>query len=214
MKHPIVTLKNIILHSNIKDTSLIFIIMLRSFKTRFHIQPNQRPYHIVSIHSPWRKMPPILQKIREEEIDIRRAYITKNTTVLYLKDITGFYLPFQKQFRLTNLLSDYIMETPFNSNIRLSSDTEVLIYNIHAYPYTILEFTCTDRTGLLSDLIELLSILPIDIQMGHIHTVDKYAHNILYLHKNHKPLSEIEIQYIQNIFEYEVKAIGNNESSL
>lgn len=188
--------------------------MLKAFKTRFHIQPNQRPYHIVSIHSHWRKMPPILQKVREEEIDIRRAYITKNTTVLYLKDVNGYYLPFQKQLRLTNLLSDYIMETPFNSNIRLSPDTEVLIYNIHAYPYTILEFTCSDRPGLLSDLLELLSILPIDIQMGHIHTVTNYAHNILYLHKNHKPLSEIEIQYIQNIFEYEVKTIGNIESSL
>lgn len=188
--------------------------MLQSFKTRFHVHPNQRPYHIISVHSPWRRMPPILQKIREEDIDIRRAFITKNTTVLYLKDSNGCFLPFQKQFRLTNLLSDYILETPLNSNIQLSRDTEVLIYNIPGYPYTTLEFTCSDRIGLLSDLMELLSILPIDIQMGSINTVMDYAHNVLYLHKNHKPLSEIEIQYIQNIFEYEVKAIGNNESSL
>jgi hypothetical protein len=188
--------------------------MLQSFKTRFHIHPNHRPYHIISVHSPWRKMPSILQKLREDNVDVRRAYITKNTTVLYLKNIDGRFLPINSKQRLTNLLSDYILEVPLNSKIQLPRDTEVLIYNIPNYPYTTLEFTCPDRPGLLSDLLELITLFHIDIQTGFVNTAMNYANNVFYLHRDHKPLSEIEIQYIQNIFEYEVKAIGTNETSL
>lgn len=188
--------------------------MLQSFKTHFTIHPNQRPYNIVSIHSPWRKMPPILDKIKEEDIDIRRAFITKNTTVLYVKDTEGRPLSFQKQNRLSNLLSDYIVDKPLAFNIQLAKDTEIMVYNIANYPYTVLEFNCTDRPGLLCDLLDLLAIIPIEIHIGYINTVKNYAHNILHIHHHNRPLTEVEIQYIQNIFEYEVKAIVNNEISV
>ena len=44
------------------------------------------PYYVISLNVPWHKLSYLTEKIRDHEIDIRKAYIEKNKTILYKKD--------------------------------------------------------------------------------------------------------------------------------
>lgn len=89
--------------------------------------------------------------------------------------------------------------------IELPIDTQIMMYNIPAVPYTTMEFYCKDRVGLLSDLIQYMCQLDMDLRAAHITTMGDQAHNIFHLQKHNQPLEAYELLYIRNVFEHDVK---------
>lgn len=166
------------------------------------------PYHVLSVQTPWRKLSKITHKFRENDIDIRKAYIQPEQSVLYLKESNDRILSRDHRQYINSLINDTnqdvdeIMDT---NNILLPSTTEIHLYNIPKTNYTTLEFSCHDHLGLLTDMTNLIASFPYEIKQAYISSVDSWAHNIFLLHHNQKPLNYKEVQYISNVFEYEVK---------
>jgi len=188
----------------------------------YRIESIRNPYCIISFRINWRKMPYILDKFHDMDIDIRKAHLRTNSATLYIKKIngSGIYSHEIDQFMNKFILNDYyndIYDRHKTNQIVLPISTNVQIYNIPNLSKTTLEFCCNDRIGLLSDMIDLLIQFPYEIQNGYISTVGPYAHNMFFLQKNKKPLDQEDIQYISNVFEHEVKNrevfIQNNSPS-
>lgn len=166
------------------------------------------PYHVLSVQTPWRKLSKITHKFRENDIDIRKAYIQPEQSVLYLKESKDRILSINHRQYINSLLEDvYQQEEELidSTNILLPATTEIHLYNVPKTNYTTLEFSCKDRLGLLTDMINLISSFPYEMKQAYISSVGSYAHNIFLLHHKQKPLNYKEVQYISNVFEYEVK---------
>lgn len=170
------------------------------------------PYHVVTVTTPWRRLPYILDVVRDLNIDVRKAYLTPIDSTFYLKEGGGQHLSLQRKQELTHMLDNGVVvdvrercKFMFQAPLKLPKDTHVLLYNIPAQLYTVLEFTCADRVGLLCDILDALSSFPIEIELGHISTVSGFAHNVLQLTKDGRALNDAEIEYIMNVFEYEIK---------
>ena len=161
------------------------------------------PHHVITLKSPWRKLPYILDKAREFEISVQKAYVRMSETTLFMN---GNIQSYEKQ--LTQGISINERERAkdfYNNRLKLPKETNILLYNIPSLKYTTLEFICTDRIGLLCDLLDVLSSFPIEVRSAHVSTFFDCAHNIFYLTIDGKPLTENDITYIKNVFEYEVK---------
>lgn len=171
-----------------------------------HMYPTV-PYHVISLDAPWRKIGYITDRLRNIEVDIRKAYIQKDTTILYLKGNKGRPLIESQKKYIEEVMEDgyYDSYSTVTNSIKLPSNTEIHLYNIPVLPYTTLEFSCEDRIGLLSDVMEMMASFPYDLNRGYISTIGPYAHNVFFLENNQKPLRENEILYISNVFEYEIK---------
>lgn len=166
------------------------------------------PYHVISLDAPWRKISYITGRFRDMQIDIRKAYIKKDTSILYLKGNKGQPLHnIQKEYIKEVLDEGYFdsYSNIINQEIVLPKDTEIHLYNIPGLYYTTLEFSCEDRIGLLSDVMDMISTFPYDLNQAYISTIGPYAHNVFFLENNNKPLREQELLYISNVFEYEIK---------
>lgn len=166
------------------------------------------PYHILSVQIPWRKLSNITQKFRENDIDIRKAYIQPEQSVLYLKESKDRILSRKRRIYIAELIQDVYNQTDDildTANILLPATTEIHLYNVPKTNYTTLEFSCQDRLGLLTDMINLTASFPYEMKQAYISSIGSYAHNIFLLHHKHKPLDYKEVQYISNVFEYEVK---------
>lgn len=167
---------------------------------------NRVPYNIISVNINWRKLPVLLDKLQDNNYNISKAYINNNNVSLFVK----YLLSFEEIDNINELVTEIKENNDLytNNRIILPKNTEILLYNC---PYTfkdktILEFSCDDRMGLLRDMIELLTCFPYEISEAYINTVyDKYANNIFLLQKNNRSLTSNEIEYISNVFEYEVK---------
>lgn len=176
------------------------------------IERTNVPYHVVSVASPWRKLPYVLDAVRDLNMDVRKAYLTPQDSTFYLKEKDGQQLAVHRQQELSKTLDQGVVvdvreryKLMFRTPLKLPKDTRVLLYNIPAQLYTVLEFTCADRVGLLCDILDALSSFPIEIEIGHISTVSGFAHNVLQLTRDGKALNDAEIEYIHNVFEYEIK---------
>ena len=165
------------------------------------------PYHVISLDAPWRKMGYITDRLREMQIDIRKAYIQKDSSILYLKGNKGRPLVETQRKYIEQVMEEGYFDSYSNTSnaIKLPANTEIHLYNIPGLAYTTLEFSCEDRIGLLSDVMEMMSSFPYDLNRGYISTIGPYAHNVFFLENNQKPLRENEILYISNVFEYEIK---------
>ena len=166
------------------------------------------PYHVISLDAPWRKISYITDRLRDMQIDIRKAYIQKDSSILYLKGHKGRpLLDTQKKYIEEVMEEGYFdsYSNTANPAITLPGNTEIHLYNIPGLSYTTLEFSCEDRIGLLSDVMEMMGSFPYDLNRGYISTIGPYAHNVFFLENNQKPLRESEILYISNVFEYEIK---------
>jgi len=97
-----------------------------------------------------------------------------------------------------------IDEVPLHSQ-GLPSSTCVHIYNSVMFPYTMLDFGCTDRTGLFCEILEFLTPYDIDVQGAYINTIGNVANNMFYITKNNQKLDDAHIEFLQNSFEYELK---------
>lgn len=178
-------------------------------ETRMPIHNNYKlehvshPHHVVTIHASWKRLPLILDCLRSIPLDIRRAHISKESSTLYLKNHCHGCDISKELTRATSM--DTTSEIPRNPRMRLPLDTQILLYNIPSLNFTTMEFGCHDRIGLLCDLLLFLEPLSIDLDESYVTTVGSFAHNILHLTKNGKPLGEEEMTYIHNVFEYEAK---------
>jgi len=167
---------------------------------------NRVSYNSISLNINWRKLPILLDKLYDKDFNISKAYINNNDTTLFIKN----FLCFEQMEYIDEIVEDAKNDDTIcgKNNIILPSNTEILLYNSPKTlkNRTILEFSCDDRNGLLSDMIELLTCFPFEINEAYINTInDKYVNNIFLLQKNNKSLTNNEIEYISNIFEYEVK---------
>lgn len=166
------------------------------------------PYHVISLDVPWRKVDYITGRFRDMQIDIRKAYIKKDSSILYLKGSKGRPLHnIQKEY-ITEVLNEGYYDSysnPMNQEVTLPANTEIHLYNIPGVSYTTLEFSCEDRIGLLSDVMGLISSFPYDLNRAYVSTIGPYAHNVFLLENNRKSLREPEMLYISNVFEYEIK---------
>lgn len=174
----------------------------------YRIQHANAPYYVMSVHIPWRKMPYVLDRLADQTIDIRKAHIRPTYSTLYMK---------REEHALSiKEIHDSMNETIFDgyhdsytrqkhTKIVLPKNTKIQLYTIPDIPNTTLEFTCSDRIGLLADMMDLMVQFPYEMEHGYISTVGPYAHNMFFLQKNGKSLDKNDREYISNVFEYEVK---------
>jgi len=152
-------------------------------------------------------MPYVLDKLRDDHYDIRKAHIKHDSAVLYVKDGVG-----DVHHKLHDIIADGYHDSyqkngagTTGGRIILPHDAEVNLYNLPNARKTTLEFSCVDRIGLLGDILELLAVFPFELQNSYISTVGPFAHNLFFLQACKKSLKEEDLEYIRNVFEYEVK---------
>jgi UTP:GlnB (protein PII) uridylyltransferase len=168
--------------------------------------------HPVTVKAPWRYMPYVLDNLRSETYDIQKAIVTSKYSTLYLKEADDSPLTISRIQNVADIFNKGIIidereraKYVYQNQIVLPTDTSVLIYNIPNMNYTVLEFICEDRLGLLCDMLDLLTSLPIDVHSSYVTSISLMAHNIFHIQKEERALTNEEIAYITNIFEYEVK---------
>lgn len=181
-------------------------------RVTFRVERANVPYHVLTFTRQWKDIPPILDRVRALNLDVRKALITPESSTIFLKESGNASLTLDKQKQLEEAL--YNSQTvsiddvniEYQKSIELPNDTQILLYNIPSLPFTICEFSCNDRIGLLSDSLAFLSSLPVEICLGHVSTVAGKAHNIFHLvSTNGAPLDEQDVIYLSNVFEYEGK---------
>jgi UTP:GlnB (protein PII) uridylyltransferase len=190
------------------------MISRQHFAFHIHQKPNV-PYHKITIEAPWRKVRYVLRELRNIPVDVRKAHITRDHTTLYLKNPDRQVMNNETKLFVYHTLMQGIdiaaeqatdeMRNFAMHKIQMPDDVSVMIHNVPNAPYTLLEFTCGDRVGLLNDILDIMASLPIDIETGHISSVGKHAHNVFYLCRHDKPLSEHEIAYVANVFEHDTR---------
>ena len=165
------------------------------------------PYHVISLDVPWRKVGFVTDRFRNMQVDIRKAYIQKDNSILYLKGAKGRPLMEEQKKYINDVMEEGYFDSYSSSHnsIKLPANTEIHLFNIPGLAYTTLEFSCEDRIGLLSDVMEMMASFPYDLDRGYISTTGPYAHNVFFIQNNQKPLRENEMTYISNVFEYEIK---------
>ena len=172
----------------------------------YKIQKTKTPEYVMSVHIPWRKLSYVLDHLSEQNIDIRKAHIRKNTSTLFITrndeiiHITDMY-KYMKSITLYETPS-----TEKRNKIVLPKKANIYLYTMPETSYTVLEFNCSDRIGLLADMMDLLVQFPYEITNGYINTIGNYAHNMFFLQKDGKPLEKKDIEYISNTFEYDIKS--------
>ena len=183
---------------------------MNSFSYHYRIENIKVPHHMIHINVHWRKLPIILENIRSVPVDIRWAHVGNQSTVFILRSGDDTTQMIESQVNLANMLRNLQSKPILSTNVsaplmRLPLDTQVLVYNTGDANYTTMEFGCKDRIGLLSDLLQFLEPLNVEIQYGYVTTIDDMAYNIFHLQKDNQRLSHQEIQYITNVFEHEAK---------
>lgn len=178
-------------------------------KISYRIEKANNPYYVMSFQMHWRKMPYILDRLCDLNIDIRKAHLRNTGSTLYMKRNDGKEILSKEVHELINEAvfdgyHDQFAREKVN-RIVLPVNTDIQLYNVPNLSKTTLEFSCQDRLGLLADMLDLLVQFPYELRNGYISTVGPYAHNIFFLQKNKKQLTMEDIQYISNVFEYEVK---------
>ena len=168
--------------------------------------------HPVTVRAPWRYIPYVLDNLRTETYNIQKAIITSKYSTLYLKEADDSTLTVNRIQNVEDMLNRGIIidereraKYVYQNQIVLPRDTAVSIYNVPNSKYTVLEFICEDRLGLLCDMLDLLTSLPIDIHSSYVSSESLMAHNIFHIQKCGTALSPEQVAYITNIFEYEVK---------
>ena len=163
-----------------------------------HPSPNIIPHHVINTRLSWRKLPELLNIVREYNLDIRRAFIENEECVLFVrneppKQVAHGYGVAAEHVKL-------ISPTSYCKN------DQVLIYNVKD-KCTVLEFTCMDKRGLLLEMIDMLASLSIQVELktANISCINNVAHNIFHLMKEGKALSEDDMTYIRNVLEYDFK---------
>ena len=185
-------------------------------QVKYRLDQNTSPPHVITVKASWRKLPHVLEVMREIPLDIRRAYIHQDVGTFYVNSGSPYLSPEdiqksagalemqskQHASGISSVASSLFTPPP---RIELPVDSKVLLYNFPDVPYTTMEFSCKDRVGLLSDLLQFMSGMPIEIRDAIITTMGEQAHNILHLQSKGDSLGFHQISYIRNVFEYDIK---------
>lgn len=164
---------------------------------------NQR---MLTVRTSWRRLPPLLEILRDVPVDIRRAYIQPEQSTLFVNTNSPVITSDDLRRFMHRVENDpFVPPVSTPGKVELPMDSKILMYNVPQVPYTTMEFYCKDRIGLLSDLLQYMNQLDIDIYAAHITTMYDQAHNIFHLVKNDAPLEPYELLYIRNVFEHDVK---------
>lgn len=169
---------------------------------------NRHNTSTVLVNTNWRNMSIYANKLREIDINIHKATINKTNSVLHINDNSEHYISYEKQSYIQKCLQNIntdIINSNSSINIRLDPYTKIKIYNVPYQNLTTLEFSCKDRVGLLADLCEMLTYFPYEISKADINTVNTTAYNTILLEKDSHSLDTKDIQFITNVFEYEIK---------
>jgi UTP:GlnB (protein PII) uridylyltransferase len=169
---------------------------------------HNQTYNSIIINSHWKNLSVYTDSLRMNDVNITKAYIKKNKTILIVNDLNGKYIPEEKQLQINNsLYENLINNEPISLEPRfsLAPDTDIQTYDIPFENTTVLEFYCKDQIGLLTDICEVLSWFPYEIVHAYISTKQNYAHNIIAMQNKEKCLNEYDVQYLRNVFDYEIK---------
>lgn len=175
--------------------------MLQSTRMRY-----EKPIHGtnvgISIHANWRLLPPVLHTLKANNCSIHKAKYWDEWTSMYIKtphqfDVTKTHELLSGSFKFDKTMDLYSPGLPFNTCIHM--------YNISTCPYTILDFGCYDRTGLLCEIIEVLSKYDIEIKGAYINTIGNAVSNIFYITHSNAVLNEEYMEYMRNCLESNIR---------
>lgn len=173
----------------------------------------EKPIHYthigLSVHMPWRQLPSLLHDVKRMNITIHKAKMVQDWTTMYMR------VPFEfSTDDKLHMVKDNLLQTlqgtsdldlvPLYS-LGLPSSTTIHVYNNSVVPYTIMDFSCSDRTGLFCEILEFLAGFDIHVEGAYINTIGNIVNNIFYISRNGSKLSEEYIVYLDNLFEYELK---------
>ncbi len=161
----------------------------------------------LSVYSNWRTIPVFLHELKRMDITIHKAKMHDQWTTMYLKADK----PMERTKQLEKVLSGYaeIDNIPLYAQ-GLSTTTNIHVYNISTFPYTVIDFGCQDRTGLLCEILEFLSPFDIEVRGAYINTIGTIATNMFYVTRNGQRLDDAHIEYLSNMMLYELQ---NNTTS-
>lgn len=151
----------------------------------------------ISVKGNWKALPPFLHELKANDCSIHKAKYWEDWTSMYIK--TPKTITFESIEQMTTVTDDALsipQKLPFN--------TTIYIYNISTVPYTVLDFGCYDRVGLLCEILEVLSKYDIDVKGAYVNTIGNVVSNIFYItHKNNK-LDADYIEYLKNSLELQI----------
>lgn len=151
----------------------------------------------ISIQSNWRKLPPLLHELKANECSIQKAKYWDNWTSMYMK--APKHVTFETVQQMVVPPDEPVIiphKLPFN--------TSIYLYNISTAPYTILDFGCSDRLGLLCEIFEVLSKYDIDVKGAYVNTIGNVVSNIFYITHCERKLDDRYIEYLRNNLESQV----------
>lgn len=161
----------------------------------------------MSIKTQWRQLPYFLHELKRMNVNIHKAKMHKDWTTMHMKlsasDVNTIYNDRHHMERVLSGISE-IDDVPLHS-LGLPQTTCVHIYNTMTFPYTLLDFGCTDRTGLFCEILEFLTPYDIELQGAYINTIGNVANNMFYITRNNQKLDNTYIDFLHNSFEYELK---------
>lgn len=158
---------------------------------------------------PWRQLPVLLHDVKRMNITIHKAKMVTDWTTMYMR------VPFEQSTEekvqiVRESLSELLLgtseldTTPLYS-LGLPASTIIHVYNNTIVPYTIMDFSCSDRTGLFCEILEFLSGFDIHVEGAYINTIGNVVNNIFYITRNGTKLSDEYIEFLNNLFEFELK---------
>lgn len=156
----------------------------------------------ISVYAKWKTLPVFLHELKRMDITIHKAKMHNDWTTMYLRTTDAE----EKQRNLELMLTGNIEvdEAPLYAQ-GLSSSTNIYVYNITTFPYTVVDFGCQDRTGLMCEILEFLSPYDIEVRGAYINTIGNIATNMFYITRNGEKLDAPYIEYLSNMMEYELK---------
>lgn len=166
----------------------------------------ERPIHGtsigISVYAKWKSLPVFLHELKRMDITIHKAKMHNDWTTMYLRTNDAE----SKQHALELILTGNaeVDEVPLYAQ-GLSNTTNIYVYNITTFPYTVVDFGCKDRTGLLCEILEFLAPYDIEVRGAYINTIGDIATNMFYVTRNGEKLDTPYIEYLSNMMEYELK---------
>lgn len=175
----------------------------------------ERPIHGTSIgmsvYAKWKTLPVFLHELKRMDITIHKAKMHNDWTTMYLKTSGDVLL---KTNALERVLTgnQEVDEVPLYLN-KLCPNTQIFVYNITTFPYTVMDFNCQDRTGLMCEILEFLAPFDIEVRGAYVNTIGSIATNMFYITRHGEKLKDEYIEYISNLMEYELKKTNDNPNS-
>jgi len=161
----------------------------------------------LSLQSNWRALPSFLHEVKRLDMSVHKAKYWSDWTTMYLK---------HSRLSSAEAISaiEGVLEKPISDDITplytsgLPLNTSICMYNISTTPFTILDFGCIDRPGLMCEVLELLSRYDIDVKYAYINTIGTVVSNIFYISYRGKKLTDDYISYIRNNMEFDIRNGG------